>query len=378
MTTWWGNYSQNPVPNIDQHERHTTVKSKQTRSYISLAMLAVGMLLGADALAADAAPNVSSPVAANQPPVFATVGKITITQRDYDAAYASAARNKFYHGKPNDQELAVFQREIGDKLITEALLVNEAKSRKLKPDAEFVKQKLQVQDERNAGNPRWQQIRAQVLPKMTQQLEETSLRSKLEEIVRKVPAPNQKQLRKFYDENPKLFTEPGQMRVSVILLSVDPSSPPETWTRARDFGKDLIKQIREGASFAELAAKYSGDASSAQQGGDMGYLHAGMLNGVPEEAVKKLKPGEISDVVNLMEGVAIFQLTELKEPVLSNFDRVKERAGALWAEAESNRIWESFKEQLRKKTPVKVDESRYVPLAVPAVNNNGAPPGAAK
>ena len=296
--------------------------------------------------------------------VFAKVGDVTITQREYRAAYAEMSRGRFYHGKPNESELAQFQRDVGQKLVDEALLLSEAKRRKMSPDEVKVNQQLDRLAQRNAGNPRWPELKEQMLPIMKQRYEDESLRSKLEEEVRKVAPPNEKQLRKYYSDNADKFTEPEQMRASIILLKVDPSEPGETWARARDFGRSLIKQLREeGADFAELAKKYSGDAESATQGGDMGYMHGGMLGGLAESEVKKLKPGEVSpDVVRLMEGMAIFKLTELQSPKLSDFDRVKDRAEAFWIEAESERKWSDFVKNLRSRAEVLIDESGFAPL----------------
>jgi len=338
-----------------QYERQIKVKPEQIQNKLGQALVALSMfMLPIDsALAAELSAD-----------VFAKVGDVTITQREYRAAYAEMSRGRFYHGKPNEAELAQFQRDVAQKLVDEALLLGEAKRRKLSPDEVRVNQQLDRLAQRNAGNPRWPELKEQMLPIMKQRYEDESLRSKLEEEMRKVAPPNEKQLRKYYSDNSDKFTEPEQMRASIILLKVDPSEPGETWARARDFGRSLIKQLREeGADFAELAKKYSGDAESATLGGDMGYMHGGMLGGLAESEVKKLKHGEVSpDVVRLMEGMAIFKLTELESPKLSDFDRVKERAETLWIDAESERKWNDFLEKLRGKAEVWIDESGFVPL----------------
>ena len=328
-----------------------TVKFHQILNLISLALLLVpsGSLLAAEGDANEA----------DGQPVFATVGEVVVTQREYDVAYAQSARNRFYHGKPAEHEIAGFRQEVGDKLITEALLANEARRRKMAPDESWVKMELQELERRNAENPRWEKIREEVLPKYTQRLENISLREKLTKEVRKIATPSKKQLRKFYKSNSQLFTVPEQMRVSVILLKVDPSSTQETWRKAREFGKDLLKQIREGASFEEMAAKYSDDKETSQNGGDMGYLHGGMMSGLPEAIVKKLKPGEVSDVANLMEGVAIFKLTARNEAKLQSFESIESRVKELWEKDETERVWQLFIEKIKKNTPIKVEKSGY-------------------
>ncbi len=353
------------MPHSSIYERYPTVNLKPNRNNIRLALaaLSIGVLFGAEALAADANPTGSSVAASSTPPVFARVGKTVITQRDYDNAFAVASRNRFYHGKPPDAEVAALQREIGDKLVTDALLLSEAKRLKLKPDTAEVQQKLEQYEQRNAANPQWQKVRDRALPILARRFEEESLRSKLEQRVRKVPTPNEKKLRAYYSAHLDKFTEPEQLRVSIILLSVDPSAPDFDIKRVR--GEELVKQLRAGADFAELARLHSGDAETSDQGGDMGYLHGGMLSEMSQLVVSKLKPGEISDPVGLMEGIGIFKLTDRKEAKLNSFNAVKPRASELYLIDEGERAWKALIAQLRKKTPIKVDESRYLPLPKP-------------
>ena len=298
-------------------------------------------------------------------PIFATIGKTVITQQDYDLAFAAAARAKFYHGKPPDAEIAALQREVGDKLVAHVLLVREARRRGLKPDAKLVNQLLATHEQRYQDNEQWKQVRSQELPRITRQLQEENLLNQIEKRVRTVKDPTVKQLRKYYEAHLDKFTAPEQQRVSLILLRVDPSSPSEVWQSAAEEGKSLTKQLSGGADFAELAREHSSDAS-ADEGGDMGYLHSGMLSPAAQEQVDKLKPGELSDPVVLMEGVAIFRLADRIPPKLNNFDSIKDRARALWLTEQSDIAWKSLLVRLKKNTPVRVNELRYLPLASPA------------
>lgn len=332
-----------------------------------LALLA-GVLFGAEVLAADTAPNSST-----APPVFARVGESVITRQDYDAAFAAAVRSKFYHGRPPDAEVAALQREVGDKLVANVLLLGEAKRRGLAPDDAAVAQRLEQHEQRNRDNKQWQQARTQWLPVLTMRLQEESLLAKLESAVRNVPPPDEKQLREYYAANPGKFTEPEQLRVSIILLRVDPSSPTEAWNKAFEQGQALVKQLRAGADFAALAREHSGDADSAEQGGDMGYLHGGMLPDAAQEVVDKLKPGEISDPVRLLEGIIIIRPTDRKPPKLGDFETVRGRASDLWLKEESERAWKSLIAQLKKETPIHVDESGYLPIPTTAGEQEAAP-----
>jgi len=91
-----------------------------------------------------------------------------------------------------------------------------------------------------------------------------------------------------------------------------------------------------------------------------------MLPDLAQGVINKLKSGEISDPISLMEGVAIFKLTDRKEAKLNSFELVAPRARELYLIDAGERAWKSLIANLKKKTPIKVDESRYLPLPKPA------------
>ena len=342
---------------------------------LTLSLLVGGMLFCVKAIAA-AGPSVqgnTSKVATE----FATVGDVVITWQDYAIAYSSEASNKFYHAKPKEDELATFQRQVGDKLVTNALLVQEAKRRKIKPDDDEVDQGLQKYEQRFANDPKWPDARRRVLPTITKRLQDENIRKKLEELVRNIPQPSVKQTREFYDAHPEKFTSPPQPRVSIILLRVDPSSGDEEWNAAMEEAQGLVKRLRAGEDFAAMARDYSGDRT-AEEGGDMGYLHAGMLPGLPELVVSKLKSGETADPVKLLEGVAIFRLADRIPEALSSFEASQQRAGELWLDEQKDNAWNALIAKLKKKTAIHVDETRFLPLTpasrtvVQPAGNDGA------
>jgi peptidylprolyl isomerase len=340
------------------------VKAERNRNILTI-NLTLALLLGGMPLFAEEA-HAADPVAQGKASskkisVFATVGKEVITWREYRNAYNHDAKNKFFHGKPNDEVLASFQREVGNKLVDDILLLKEAKLRKLKPDNAAVNQELQQYEQKFSRDPKWPEARKRVLPKLTKTLQDENLRRQLEALVRNVPPPTTKQLKKYFDANPDKFTSPPQPKISVILIRVDPSSTSEEWNKATEEADGLVKRLRSGEDFAAMAREYSGDIT-AEEGGDMGYLHSGMLPGLPEQTVAKLQPGETSDPVRLLEGVAIFRLTDRIQPPPLSFEASQPRAKELWLKEQGDIAWESLNTKLRKQTHVHIDESRFLPL----------------
>jgi parvulin-like peptidyl-prolyl isomerase len=346
--------------------KHINRLSSRLGSTITLAfaLLAANNALAA-AAPADKAPNGAGPHA-TQPAahsnIFARVGDTVISYDEYNAAFSAAARGKFYHGKPPEAEIASLQREVGDQLVARVLLMREAKVRGIKPDSAEVQKTIQSYEQKYAGSEQWKKSRAQMLPAFTVRLEQESILTQLEKSVRTVAKPDEKDVRAYYAAHQDKFTEPEQLRVSVILLKVDPSSPTEVWLKTIEDGKSLAKKLQGGADFAAIARERSQDPSSAQ-GGDLGYLHKGMLPDGTEEVLSKLKVGETSEATQLLEGVAIFRLTDRKLAKLNGFDVVRGRAQDLLQRDRSDQAWNDFVAALKKKTPAQIDQSQFLPLA---------------
>jgi len=93
---------------------------------------------------------------------------------------------------------------------------------------------------------------------------------------------------------------------------------------AKNQAKDVLKKIRGGADFSELARKYSDDTTSAENGGSLGEFPKGMMVTEFENALEKLKPGEVSQPIKTSFGFHIIQLQEVKEKRVKPLEEVKE------------------------------------------------------
>jgi len=309
------------------------------------------------------------PAAAQGTP-FARVGDTAISQQEYETAFAQAARSKFYHGKPPENAVAALQREVAQSLVDEILVAKEAKRRKLQPEQAAIQKMLDGYEERYRGNAQWNANKDKMLPGLKAKLERESLLEQLKKQVAAAPEPTQKQLEQYWDAHKDKFTAPEQVHLSMILLKVDPSSPQAKWDAARDEGAAIVKRLRGGADFKQLAQLHSAD-SSAQRGGDLGYVHAGMLPEPAQKAVDKMKPGETSESVALLEGVGVFLLHGRKPPKLNPLEAVRERARALWMRDKGDEAWSTLLARLRRDTPAKIDDSRFLPLATAASPGSG-------
>jgi parvulin-like peptidyl-prolyl isomerase len=303
--------------------------------------------------AASAAFAAPSPTAA-----IATVDGQAVTVEELDRAFAVAVRQKFYHRAPPEGQVEEFRREVAEGLIDRVLLLAEARKRGLAADPDAIQRTLDAYEQRYANSPSWKAMREGVLPKLRRELEEKQLLSALEAAVRAVPAPDEAGAREFYERNLGLFREPERLHVSMILLKVDPSAPKPVRDAARAEGRDIEAQLAAGAEFAQIARVRSSDASGAR-GGDLGYIHRGMLGEDVQGQLDRMKAGETSKSFDVLEGVAVLRLHERVEPKQREFSAVAARASDLLRRELSDKAWKGLAADLRRGARIERDGASF-------------------
>ena len=76
----------------------------------------------------------------------------------------------------------------------------------------------------------------------------------------------------------------------------------------RNLATELLKRIKQGASFESLAREHS-TCPSKSSGGDLGWFGAGKMVPAFEAAVKRLGVGSLSDVVASSFGFHVIKVT---------------------------------------------------------------------
>ena len=120
------------------------------------------------------------------------------------------------------------------------------------------------------------------------------------------------QIQSYYNSHRDQYRTPERVHARHILLSTANKSKDEV-PKIKAQAEDLLKKIKAGGDFAELAKKYSQDPGSAVKGGDLGWVVRGQTVKNFEDAAFSLKPKEISNVITTEYGFHIIQVLE-KEP----------------------------------------------------------------
>ena len=100
-----------------------------------------------------------------------------------------------------------------------------------------------------------------------------------------------------------------QYKAQHILLKADSDNAVSA---AESSIRKIYAQARSGTDFSALARQYSQD-TSAGNGGDLGWFSDGQMVAPFEDAVHKLKPGQVSPPVRTQFGWHIIKLNEVRD-----------------------------------------------------------------
>ena len=134
--------------------------------------------------------------------------------------------------------------------------------------------------------------------------------------------PTDAELQSVYNQSLDRFRSPEQVKVRHILLKTNPAKKDDAQVQAR--AEALLKQLKGGADFGEMATKYSEDTGSKAKGGDVGFIARGQMVKPFEDAAFSLKPGEMSGLVKTTYGYHILQVEEKQDAHVKPLAEVKD------------------------------------------------------
>ena len=126
------------------------------------------------------------------------------------------------------------------------------------------------------------------------------------------------EIAKYYNDNAEKYRTAERVKTRHILVKLPPPGPdgkvdPKALAAARAKAADLLKQIKAGADFAELAKKNSDDPESAKVGGDLPWVTHGQFVPEYDKAAFSMAKGQISDLVQSQFGFHIIQVLDKED-----------------------------------------------------------------
>jgi len=137
-------------------------------------------------------------------------------------------------------------------------------------------------------------------------------------------------VRTYYNEHQDQYRVPEEVKVSHILIKTpspgaDGKVDDKAVAEARNQADDVLKQLKAGAKFEDLAKKYSDDPGSGKQGGDLGWIGRGRTVPEFEKAAFALPIGQLSDLVKSSYGFHIMRVSDKHQAHVKTIDEVKDQ-----------------------------------------------------
>jgi len=120
--------------------------------------------------------------------------------------------------------------------------------------------------------------------------------------------PAEEEIASYYREHREDFKDKERATLQYLSLSTVPTR--KDTVEARDRAAELAVRIRNGEDFSALAQDLSADPSTADKGGDLGFLRKGEMLLALENVAFSLKSGEVSDPVRTPLGWHIVKVEE--------------------------------------------------------------------
>jgi parvulin-like peptidyl-prolyl isomerase len=141
------------------------------------------------------------------------------------------------------------------------------------------------------------------------------------EVYSKVRVPDV-DIRKYYEENIKLYQQASQVKVAILLLEVKLKSEI-AWDETGKKAREICDLLKSGLDFGKAVKQYS-DGPAVDEGGDIGYIEKG--KGLPEfeEVAFALKKDEISEPFRTQHGWNIIKVQDVIPEHTQSLDEVRD------------------------------------------------------
>lgn len=263
-------------------------------------------------------------------------------------------------------------------LIDQDLLVERAKDDGISVDADVVRALNQTREQYNLPSMAALQ-RAVEASGMSWENYKNSIKRGLlqQKVIQQDVAPtvqvSQKTVEKYYQEHKSEFYRKATVKLSVIMLSTKGKTAAED-AKLKKKLEAIRQRVENGDDFGQLAKLYS-DGPYAKKNGEMGSFTRGQLAPAIDNAVFKLHHNEMTPVMHLANGYAIFQVQQHYSAGLQPLNKVRNQIeDAIYSKRMPSAI-RQFLKVLRQQSYITVAQGYTDTAAVPETPIKEVVPG---
>ena len=164
------------------------------------------------------------------------------------------------------------------------------------------------------------------------------IRKLIEEVINRKIEIEETEMMAYFKKHMEEFQKGEEVRALQIVVETE------------DEARRMLKLIRKGKSFSELAKTHS-KGPEAKSGGDMGYYEAGQM---PKwfDDVFKLKINKVSDIIRTPFGVHIFKVVDKKPERKMSFEESKKKIHSKLLHEAQEHAFHKWVEEIKEKSEI--------------------------
>jgi len=241
--------------------------------------------------------------------VLASFGTQTITLGEF---------NQLWEQIPDNYKLQLTKNTVLEQMISENLLLQEAKNIGLEQDKEVL----------------------EAIQELTEQILVQTLIER--EILEKTKISDE-EAEKYYTENISNFIEKEQVHLFNILVETEEEA------------QNILEQLKNGIDFSEIAKEKS-TGPSAAQGGDLGLVSKGAIIPEIEEVIFALEVDKVSEIVKTDFGFHILKISDKIPEITKTLEEVKEEIVTTLLPLKQQEAFDALVEDLKSRTEIQINE----------------------
>lgn len=289
--------------------------------------------------------------------IAAVVNDEIITTYQLELKVAERLDSQAAGTKFSAEEMGTLRQGVLSELIEEALVRQRIDELGLKVSDEEIEAAIQDVQRQNKLT-REQLVQALQFEGMAfddyrENLRKQILRFKLlgREVQSKVEVTNQ-EIRDYFREHIDDYREPPFVRLNSINFPVPEKATTVQAEAIRAKAEVALERLRQGEEFYAVLLSVSADQSA--NGGDLGSFQEGELTPAFERAIRGLKEGEVSGIVETPQGFHILQVATRSTGSIRQFDAVKGEIEKILAERKTEERYKEWAKGLRKNAYIDV------------------------
>ena len=166
-------------------------------------------------------------------------------------------------------------------------------------------------------------------------------------------------LKQQYMANIQQYQVPNRVHVEHILFMTVGKTDAEV-EEIKKKAADVLKQVKKGGKFEDLAKEYSEDPGSKDKGGDLNWITQGQTVPEFEKTAFSLSPSQVSDVVKTQYGFHIIKVLEKENAHTKPFEEVKDSLRANFlptqADKQASAVADRLTSAIRQSPKISLDD----------------------